>query len=184
MSAFQLKNRSISAVPRLVMEYKWSSPGTMLTASSSGLVTVTSIWSMGNDAVVDADHDAREIGIRENRHRDGERQVNAHRHQREDHENDRLAVAGGPVRRLVRGTAVEGSKGRSFLLGRLVFLLSGTTSGCTSSSASGAVASTTLTLPLSSTPMPPTTTTSSRGITPVSTCTSFPWRTPSWTGRL
>ena len=47
MSAFQLKNRSISAVPRLVMEYKWSRPGTVLTASSRGLVTVTSIWSMG-----------------------------------------------------------------------------------------------------------------------------------------
>ena len=47
MSTFQLKNRSISAVPRLVTLHKWSRPGTVFTASSIGRVTVTSIWSMG-----------------------------------------------------------------------------------------------------------------------------------------
>src|ERR1017187_7591853 len=48
ISTFQLKNRSISAVPRLVIDQRWSRPGTMFTASSRGLVTVTIIWSMGN----------------------------------------------------------------------------------------------------------------------------------------
>src|SRR5215467_15781705 len=48
MSTFQEKKRSISAVPRLVTLQRWSRPGTLLTASSIGRVTVTSIWSMGN----------------------------------------------------------------------------------------------------------------------------------------
>jgi len=47
MSTFQLKYRSISTVPRLVMDFTLSSPGTLFTASSMGRVTVTSIWSMG-----------------------------------------------------------------------------------------------------------------------------------------
>ena len=47
MSTFQLKNRSTSAEPRLVMERTCCNPGTLLTASSSGRVTVTIIWSMG-----------------------------------------------------------------------------------------------------------------------------------------
>src|SRR5580698_1945412 len=76
MSAFQLKNRSISAVPRLVMENKWSSPGTTLTASSRGLVTVTSIWSMGKTPL-SAPMTMRKIGIGEHRDGNGERQINA-----------------------------------------------------------------------------------------------------------
>src|SRR5271157_6096418 len=48
ISTFQEKKRSISAVPRLVTDHTYSSPGTVLTASSRGRVTVTSIWSMGN----------------------------------------------------------------------------------------------------------------------------------------
>src|SRR5215831_13659023 len=47
MSTFQLKNRSISAEPRLVIERTSSRPGTVFTASSSGRVMVTIIWSMG-----------------------------------------------------------------------------------------------------------------------------------------
>src|SRR5437016_246308 len=47
MSTCQLKNRSTSAVPRLVMERTTSRPGTLLTACSTGRVTVTIIWSMG-----------------------------------------------------------------------------------------------------------------------------------------
>ncbi len=47
ISTFQSKNRSISADPRLVMERTCCRPGTLLTASSSGRVTVTIIWSMG-----------------------------------------------------------------------------------------------------------------------------------------
>ena len=47
MSTFQLKNRSISAEPRLVMERTCCSPGTLLHASSTGRVIVTIIWSMG-----------------------------------------------------------------------------------------------------------------------------------------
>src|SRR3954453_8099532 len=47
MSSFQLKKRLISAEPRLVVERTLSSPGTLLTASSIGRVTVTIIWSIG-----------------------------------------------------------------------------------------------------------------------------------------
>ena len=47
MSTFQLKDKSTSADPRLVIERTSSRPGTLLTASSSGRVMVTSIWSMG-----------------------------------------------------------------------------------------------------------------------------------------
>src|SRR5579885_1251068 len=47
MSTFQLKNRSISAEPRLVFERTSCNPGTLFTASSIGRVTVTIIWSIG-----------------------------------------------------------------------------------------------------------------------------------------
>ena len=43
MSTVQEKNRSISAVPRLVIERTCSSPWTLFTASSIGRVTVTCI---------------------------------------------------------------------------------------------------------------------------------------------
>src|SRR5882757_5069741 len=47
MSTSQLKNRSISAEPLLVIERTDCKPGTLLTASSKGRVTITRIWSMG-----------------------------------------------------------------------------------------------------------------------------------------
>ena len=47
MSTPQLKKRSISADPRLVVDLTSSSPGTLFTASSTGRVIVTIIWSMG-----------------------------------------------------------------------------------------------------------------------------------------
>src|SRR5882724_9380676 len=47
MSTLQLKKRSISAEPRLVVDLTPSSPGTLLTASSTGRVIVTIIWSIG-----------------------------------------------------------------------------------------------------------------------------------------
>ena len=47
MSTFQLKNRLISAEPRLVTERTSSRPGTARTASSIGRVMVTSICSIG-----------------------------------------------------------------------------------------------------------------------------------------
>src|SRR5690348_4031055 len=47
MSTRQLKYRSISAEPRLVMDCTFSIPRTPDTASSTGRVMVTSIWSMG-----------------------------------------------------------------------------------------------------------------------------------------
>src|SRR5712691_1861076 len=47
MSTYQLKKRSISADPRLVVDRTSSSPGTLFTASSTGRVTVTIIWSIG-----------------------------------------------------------------------------------------------------------------------------------------
>src|SRR5579864_2914258 len=47
MSMSQRKYKSISADPRLVMDLTVCSPGTLLTASSIGRVTVTVIWSMG-----------------------------------------------------------------------------------------------------------------------------------------
>ena len=43
MSTFQLKNRLISAEPRLVVERTVSRPGTLFMASSMGRVTVTCI---------------------------------------------------------------------------------------------------------------------------------------------
>ena len=47
MSTFQSKNRLTSAEPRLVVERTVSRPGTEFTASSIGLVIVTSICSTG-----------------------------------------------------------------------------------------------------------------------------------------
>ena len=47
MSLFQSKKRSTSAEPRLVMDWTFCKPGTLLTASSRGRVMITSIWSMG-----------------------------------------------------------------------------------------------------------------------------------------
>ena len=47
MSTFQSKNRLTSAWPRLVMERTVTRPGTVLTASSIGLVMVTCICSRG-----------------------------------------------------------------------------------------------------------------------------------------
>ena len=47
MLTFQLKNRSISAEPRLVTDRTFSRPGTILMASSIGRVIVTSICSIG-----------------------------------------------------------------------------------------------------------------------------------------
>src|SRR5271155_1941 len=47
MSTDQSKKRLTSAVPRLVVERTTCSPGTLLTASSIGLVMVTSICSTG-----------------------------------------------------------------------------------------------------------------------------------------
>src|SRR5258708_6140809 len=48
MSTLQEKNRSISAGPRRVMEGMGSRPDTFLPVSSICLVTVTSIWSIGD----------------------------------------------------------------------------------------------------------------------------------------
>src|SRR6478672_1524054 len=47
MSTFQLKKRSISADPRLVIDRTDSRPCTLFTACATGRVTVTIIWSMG-----------------------------------------------------------------------------------------------------------------------------------------
>src|SRR5438270_1831305 len=47
ISTFQSKNKSTSAEPRLVIERTCCRPGTLFTASSSGRVMVTIIWSMG-----------------------------------------------------------------------------------------------------------------------------------------
>jgi len=47
MSTSQVKKRSISALPRLVMDQRRSRPCTVLSFSSSGRVMVTIIWSMG-----------------------------------------------------------------------------------------------------------------------------------------
>src|ERR1019366_4266825 len=47
ISTPQLKNRFTSAEPRLVVDLTESRPGTLLSASSMGRVTMTCIWSMG-----------------------------------------------------------------------------------------------------------------------------------------
>ena len=180
MSTFQAKNRSISAVPRLVMDQTWSRPGTVLTASSSGRGDRDQHLVDGKDAVIDADHDAREIGLREHRHRDGERQVDAHGHQRQDHEDDGLAVAGRPVRR-VRGRRdrwkcrkvahLASASPRPAALGAFVVARPHPLPRAVM----------TFTLALSSTPRPPTITTSSPGRTPFRICTLSPSRTPTST---
>ena len=103
MSHFQSKNRSISAVPRLVTDHKWSRPGTVLTRLFESAGDRDQHLVDRENAIVRAYHDAREIRIRKHGDRNGQRQIDAHRDQREDHEDDRLAVAGGPVRRLLRG---------------------------------------------------------------------------------
>ena len=56
----------------------------------------------GEDAVIGADHDAREISIGEHRDWEGEREIDAYGDQRQDDEDDGLAVAGSPVRRVRR----------------------------------------------------------------------------------
>jgi len=52
MSTFQSKKKIDSADPRLVIDRTFWSPGTLFTASSSGPVIVTIIWSIGITAVV------------------------------------------------------------------------------------------------------------------------------------
>jgi hypothetical protein len=56
----------------------------------------------GENAVVDAHHDARKIRLRKNRDRNGEREISTHGDEGEDDEDDGLAVAGRPVRRVGR----------------------------------------------------------------------------------
>ncbi len=51
----------------------------------------------GRHAGVGADHDPRKIRAGENGDWNRQRKVYAHRDQRQDDKNDRLAVAGGPV---------------------------------------------------------------------------------------
>ena len=64
------------------------------------------------DAVIDADDDAREIGRRKNGDGNRRGQIDADRHKRQDDEDDRLAVARGPMfsdRARRRGCAFCGS---------------------------------------------------------------------------
>ena len=133
----------------------------------------------GHDAVIHADDDAREIGLGEDRDGDGERQVDADRHQRQDDEDDRLAVAGGPVRRFRLahfGLAVSPrlSSGPSSAVAAPSFV---------GSSSVGFLAGGVddLDLGLVVQPMPPRITTSSPGLTPLRICTLSPSRTPTWT---
>jgi len=70
----------------LVIDQTRSSPCTVLRPSSMGRVTVTSIWSMGSDAIVHADNDARKVGAGKDGYRDGERQIDAHRNAGQDDE--------------------------------------------------------------------------------------------------
>ena len=151
-----------------------------------GLVTVTSIWSMGKTPLSTPTTMRGKFVSGKDRDRNGERQIDAHRDQREDDEDDGLAVARGPVRRVRR---------RRVVIRSLIWLsasprpssasLAGFSSGAFSSSsgASFTVVSITLTLALSSSPMPPTITTSSPGRTPLRICTLSPSRTPSFTLR-
>src|SRR5262249_23139243 len=130
-------------------------------------------------AVIRADHDAREIRVRENRHRNGERQVHAYGHQRQNDEDNRLAVA---IRPVGRGLSIGGGRWcreiahLAFGFASSFFSSLPPFSSGSSSSTSFTVVSITLTLALSSTPMPPTTTTSSPGETPPRTWTLFPSR--------
>src|ERR1019366_9173066 len=109
----------------------------------------------GKNAVVDAHHDAREIRLREHRDRNGERQIGAHGDQGEDDDDDGLAVAGRPVRRVgLSGGVAHWDFGlASPFFWSLPAAGSDGAFSSSSSAASFTLVSMTLTLALSSRPM-------------------------------
>src|ERR1019366_2338547 len=117
----------------------------------------------GHDAVIHADDHARKIGGRKDRHRDGERQVGPDRYQRENHEDDGLAVAGRPVRLLGRDGWWRRRKLAHFSFESFSSFSPGLTMRI---------------LALSSRPTPPATITCSPGATPLRICTRSGSRTP------
>src|SRR5581483_3222186 len=117
------------------------------------------------DPVVDADEDARKIDFGKNRDRNRRREVHAGSDERQDDEDDRLAVTSGPV--LV---AVDGAR----RLGRRHLPSSFSSLSSLSSSADFSPGFITRTLAWSSRPRPPTVTTRSPGDTPSTTFTTVP----------
>src|SRR5207247_10374462 len=102
----------------------------------------------GRHAVVDADEHAREVHLGKDRDRNGRGEIDARRNERQDDEDDRFAVAAGPVLVTRDHSFSSFSSGPAFSPGFI-----------------------TRTLALSSNPRPPTVTTRSPGATPVTTCT-------------
>src|SRR6185369_1744865 len=137
----------------------------------------------GEHAIIDTHDDAWKIRLWKDRHRNGKREISAYRDQSEDDEDDGLAVADRPVRRVGVGDQVAHLD--LGLASSFFWSLANFSSGAFSSSSrtSFTVGSITLTLALSSRPMPPTITTSSPGRTPFRICTLSPSRTPSFTLR-
>src|ERR1019366_9493684 len=140
----------------------------------------------GRNAVVDADHDAREIRGQENRRGDGECEIRAHHHQRQNDEDDGLGETRGPVFSRVRRSDSRGRKGRrnyffaSFLP---VSVGDGLASSAASSSSSSSSSDFIVTLALSSKPSPPDVMTLSPSARPLRICTRLPSRIPTFTLR-
>ena len=97
MSTFQEKYRSTSAEPRLVIDFTRSQPLHAVDGLFDRACDGDQHLVDRRDAVIDADDDAREVGRREDRNGDRERQVHSRRRERQNDEDDRLAVARSPV---------------------------------------------------------------------------------------
>ena len=96
MSTLQLKDKSTSADPRLVVERTSSRPGTLLTAFSRGGDGHFHLVDR-HHAVIHADDDPRKVGRREHGDRERERLVDSDNRQRQYQKNDRLGVPGKPI---------------------------------------------------------------------------------------
>src|SRR5439155_12032488 len=124
-----------------------------------------------------ADHDSGEFRRGEHRHRNSNRHVDARGNQRHDDEDDRLAVPRGPMLgfRSLRGRDGGGP------VAHLPFFSSFSSFSSFFSSFSPGFSS--FTLAPSERPTPPSLTTRSPALTPLTICASSPSRTPTSTLR-
>ena len=98
ISTFQSKKRLISAEPRLVVLRTVSRPGTLLIASSIALGDGDLHLFDRHDAVVDANHHARKVGLWKNGDGHLECRVDPGQRQQRQEEKDGLCGAGEPER--------------------------------------------------------------------------------------
>ena len=99
MSTFHEKNRSISSDPRLVIDCTFSRPCTRVQRLFDRARHGDEHLIDRRDAVVDADQHARKIDLGKHRDRNRQREIDADGDERQDDEDDRLAVPRGPVLR-------------------------------------------------------------------------------------